>query len=165
MPNDVPESRNWTVLSERDQHRLLTLNEQIVVAERWIYHRSQELVMAYGVATAQARHANDGKLDEDVDLVATMLFLLRDDHPDFLIGKSNIVARIDIPILPAPKTRAKRSRVDQRVTSQLLEPRSEWNQIFMNLFDDALQGDMTRLLSIGGLCTDISFIQQNFRYW
>ncbi|WP_342706058.1 hypothetical protein OHZ10_36040 [Burkholderia arboris] len=165
MPIDVPESHNWTALSEREQHCLLTLNGQIAQAEQWIYQRSQELVMAYGVATAQARHADDGKLGEDVELIATMLFLPREDHADHLSVNSSIVARIDIPILPVPQTHAKPSHVDQRVISHFLEPRSKWNQIFLTLFDDALQGDMAKLLSISGLCTNIAFIQQNLCQW
>lgn len=165
MPNDAPESHNWTALSEREQHRLLTLNGQIARAERWIHQRSQDLVMAYGVATAQVRHANDGRMDEDVELIATMLFLPREDHPDHLSAKSSIVARIDIPILPVSQTHAEPSHVAQRVISQFLEPRSKWNQIFLTLFDDALQEDTEKLLSIGGLCTDVAFIQQNLHHW
>lgn len=121
--------------------------------------------MAYGVATAQARHANDGKLDEDVELVATMLFLPREDHPDHLSANSSVVARINIPILPVSKIHAKPSYVAQRAISQFLEPRSKWNQIFLTLFDDALQEDVAKLLSIGGLCTDVAFIQQNLCHW
>ncbi len=69
-------------LSASDEYEpaAYALNEQIEQAEQWLYRRSRDMVTAYSLATAQARHADNGKLDEDVILTATVLFLVREDH-------------------------------------------------------------------------------------
>jgi hypothetical protein len=158
-------SRTFGNLSAQEYDRLLTLNEQIDQAEHWINRRSQDMVTAYSLAAAQARHADNGKLDEDVILSATLLFLVREDHPAFLLERDNILARIDIPILPAVSTDENSSYPDLSTVSDPAQRRSEWNPLLVKLFEHALQRDTAKLLSIGALCIDVALVEQQLRSW
>jgi hypothetical protein len=152
-------------LSKQEYDRLLTLNEQIERAEHWINRRSHDMVTAYSLATAQARHSDTGKLDEDVILTATLLFLVQEDHPAFLPERDNILARIDIPILPATSTDENSPYPDLSTVSDPAQRRSEWNPLLVKLFEHALQRDTAKLLSIGALCIDVALIEQQLRSW
>jgi hypothetical protein len=152
-------------LNRQERNRLLTLNEQIEQAERWIYRRSRDMVTAYTLATAQARHANSGKLDEDVNLIATMLFLMREDHPAFLPGCNNIVARIDIPILPTRSAEDNSTYPDPSTASGSAQGRNDFNTLLLNLYERVLQRDTAKMLSIGALCIDVALIEQQLRSW
>src|SRR5471032_2529938 len=55
-------------LSKQEYCRLHMLHNQLEQAEQWIYRRSRDMVTAYSLAVAQARHADDGMPDEDVNL-------------------------------------------------------------------------------------------------
>ncbi|MDP9155446.1 MAG: hypothetical protein M3O74_14490 [Pseudomonadota bacterium] len=152
-------------LSKQEYDRLLTLNEQIDQAEQWINRRSHDMVTAYSLATAQARHADNRKLDEDVILTATLLFLVREDHPAFLPKRNNILARIDIPILPATSTDENSSYPDLSTVPDSAQRRSDWNPLLLNLYERVLQQDTAKLLSIGALCIDVALIEQQLRSW
>ena len=152
-------------LSKREYDRLLTLNEQIEQAEQWLYRRSRDMVTAYGIATARARHTVNGDLDEDVILSATLLFLVRQDHPAFLPERDNILARIDIPILPATSTNENAPYPDLSTVSNSAQRHSDWNPLLLNLYERVLQRDTDKLLSIGALCIDVALIEQQLRSW
>ena len=165
MSDELPRSGRWANLSKHEYERLLTLNEQIEQAEQWLYRRSRDMVTAYSLAVAQARHADDGMLDEDVNLIATMLFLMREDHPDFFPGRNNILARIDIPILPATSTNENAPYPDLSTVPNSAQRHSDWNPLLLNLYERVLQQDTAKLLSIGALCIDVALIEQQLRSW
>ncbi|MFT4436008.1 hypothetical protein ACMX25_21795 [Caballeronia sp. 15715] len=165
MSDEVSRSGRWANLSKQEYDQLLTLNEQIEQAEQWLYRRSRDMVTAYSLAAAQARHADNGNLDEDVNLIATLLFLVREDHPAFLPGQDNIVARIDIPILPAPGTDENSPYPDLSMVSDSAQRLSDWNPLLLNLYERVLQRDTAKLLSIGALCIDVALIEQQLRSW
>jgi hypothetical protein len=152
-------------LSKQEYDRLLTLNEQIEQAEQWIYQRSRDMVTAYSLATAQARHADNGNLDEDVILTATLLFLVHEDRPALLPERNNILARIDIPILPSTSTDEHSPYPDLSTVSDSAQRRSDWNPLLLNLYERVLQRDTAKLLSIGALCIDVALIEQQLRSW
>ncbi|BEU21239.1 hypothetical protein [Paraburkholderia terrae] len=150
-------------LSERDCNRLRLLNDEMAQAEQWISRRSSEMVAAYGLATAQIRHT--ARLDEDVELIATVLFLLRKDHPDFAPGRHRVVTRIDIPILPATLRESDANGNGTRTARPFPDRGEDWCPLFLELYERALQKDAAKLLSIGTLCIDIALIQQQLRSW
>ncbi|WP_233342950.1 hypothetical protein [Burkholderia cepacia] len=150
-------------LSEQDCSRLRLLNDELAQVEHWIRHRSSEMVAAYGLATAQTRHTD--RLDEDVELIATVLFLLQNDHPDFDPGRHGVVARIDIPILPATLVKNDAHCSDTRTVWPFWDRRENWCPLFLELYERALQKDTAKALSIGMLCVDIALIQQQLRSW
>ena len=152
-------------LNRQQRDRLLTLNEQIEQAEQWIYRRSRDMVTAYSLATAQARHADNGNLDEDVSLIATVLFLVREDHPDFLPERDNILARIDIPILPAPSTDKNSTYPELSTASDSTRRSNDFNPLLLNLYERVLLRDTAKILSIGALCIDVALIEQRLRSW
>lgn len=149
--------------SEPEYSRLRKLNAQLEQAEQWIDRRSREMVTAYSIAAGQARRAE--RLDEDVELVATVLFLLSDGHADFVPGSTNIVTRIDIPVLPAARVRGPVSHTDARTPPLFRNRPAKWCSLFLNLYERALRGDAAKLLSIGALCIDVALIQQQMRRW
>ena len=163
IPDKRPPACFLTDVRKLELNRFSMLNEQLVQAEQWIDRRSREMVAAYGLAAAQGRHGE--RIDEDVELVATVLFLLREDHPDFLQGQHNVVTRIDIPILPATNQRENVSRNDIRTASPFPDVSVKWCSMFLNLYERALQGDTVKLLSIGALCINVAFVQQQLRSW
>lgn len=150
-------------LNEQDRSRLRLLNYELAQAEQWISRRSSEMVAAYGLATAQTRHTE--RLDEDVELIATVLFLLRKDHPDFDPGRHGVVARIDIPILPATLREEDRHCNGTRAAWPFRDRSENWCPLFLNLYEHALRKDTAKALSIGTLCIDIALIQQQLRSW
>ncbi|WP_153141883.1 hypothetical protein [Paraburkholderia agricolaris] len=152
-------------LSKQEYDGLAALNEQIERAEQWIYRRSRDMVTAYSLAAAQSRRNNNGKLDEDVSLIGTVLFLIRDDHPAFLPEHDNILARIDIPILPATSVEKNSSHPAPRTGSDLAQRHSDWNALLLHLYERVLQRDTAKLLSIGALCIDVALIEQQLRSW
>ncbi|WMY09542.1 hypothetical protein [Paraburkholderia phenoliruptrix] len=163
MPDKHPSSGLGTDFNEQDCSRLRLLNDELARAEQWITRRSSEMVAAYGLATAQTRHTD--QLDEDVELIATVLFLLRSDHPDFVPGRHGVVARIDIPILPAT-LREDDVHCDGTRTVWPFRDRSDnWCPLFLDLYERALRKDTAKVLSIGTLCIDIALIQQQLRSW
>ncbi|AME26302.1 hypothetical protein [Burkholderia sp. PAMC 26561] len=165
MLDEFSRSGRWANLSKQEYDQLLTLNEQIEQAERWLYRRSRDMVTAYSLAAAQARHADNGNLDEDVNLIATLLFLVREDHPAFLLGQDNILARMDIPILPATGSDENSLYAGFSAVSDSAQRRSEWNPLLLNLYERVLQRDTVKLLSIGALCIDVALIEQQLRSW
>jgi len=150
-------------LNERDCRRLRLLNDELAQAEQWITRRSSEMVAAYGLATAQTRQTD--RLDEDVELIATVLFLLRKDHPDFDHGRQGVVTRIDIPILPAPLREDDVHCSGARTAWPFRDRRENWCPLFLDLYERALRKDVAKALSIGTLCIDIALIQQQLRSW
>jgi hypothetical protein len=150
-------------LNQQDCSRLRLLNDELRQAEQWITRRSREMVAAYGLATAQTRHTN--RLDEDVELIATVLFLLRTDHPDFDPRRHGLVTRIDIPILPATLREDNVHCDDARTAWPFRDRRENWCPLFLDLYERALQKDTAKMLSIGTLCIDIALIQQQLRSW
>jgi hypothetical protein len=152
-------------LSKQEYDGLFTLNERIEQAEQWIHRRSSDMVTAYSLAAAQARHVENGKLDEDVSLIATMLFLMRQDHPAYLPGGDNIVARIDIPLLPRASVREYSTHRDLLTASKSTQCRRDWNPLLLNLYEQVLQRDTAKLSSIGALCVDVALIEQQLRSW
>jgi hypothetical protein len=165
MSDEVSRSGRWTNLSKHEYNQLLTLNEQIEQAEQWLYRRSRDMVTAYSLAAAQARHADNGNLDEDVNLIATLLFLVREDHPAFLLGRDNILARMDMPILPAKGLDENSLYAGHNAFSDPTRRRSDWNPLLLNLYERILQRDTAKLLSIGALCIDVALIEQQLRSW
>ena len=165
MSDELPRSGRWANLSKHEYEQLLTLNEQIEQAEQWLYRRSRDMVTAYSLAAAQARHADNGNLNEDVNLIATVLFLMREDHPAFRPERDNILARIDIPILPATSTDENSPYPDLSTASDSAQRRSDWNPLLLNLYERVLQRDTAKLLSIGALCIDVALIEQQLRSW
>ncbi|SHJ40280.1 hypothetical protein [Paraburkholderia terricola] len=163
IPDKQPPSGHLTDVHEFEKNRLSTLNEQLVQAEQWIDRRSREMVAAYGLAAAQARHGE--RIEEDLELVATVLFLLREDHPDFLHGQHNVVTRIDIPILPATRGAENVGHADVRTASPFPDLSVKCCSLFVNLYERALQGDTAKLLSIGALCINVVLAQQQLRSW
>ncbi|KVW14667.1 hypothetical protein WK91_19940 [Burkholderia cepacia] len=150
-------------LNEQDCSRLRLLNDELAQAEQWITRRSSEMVAAYGLATAQTRHT--ARLDEDIELIATVLFLSRKDHPDFAPGRHGLVTRIDIPILPANLREYNVHCDDARTAWPFRDRRENWCPLFLDLYERALQKDAAKVLSIGMLCIDIALIQQQLRSW
>lgn len=150
-------------LNEQDCNRLRLLNDELMLAEKWIAQRSSEMVAAYGLATAQTRHTD--RLDEDVELIATVLFLLRKDHPDFDHGRHGVVAQIDIPILPAALRADNVHCSGARTAWPFRESRENCCALFLELYERALLKDAAKVLSIGTLCIDIALIQQQLRSW
>lgn len=165
MSDGLSWSGHWDNLSKQEYDRLLTLNEQIEQAEQWMYRHSRDMVTAYSLAAARARHADNGNLDEDVSLIATVLFLVREDRQGFLPECDNILARIDIPILPAPTTGKNSAYPDLNTASNSTQRRSDWNPLLLNLYERVLDRDTTKLLSIGALCIDVALIEQQLRCW
>lgn len=165
MSDEVSRSGRWTNLSKHEYNQLITLNEQIEQAEQWLYRRSRDMVTAYSLASAQARHADTGKLDEGVNLIATLLFLVREDHPAFLPERDNILARIDIPILPATSADKNSPYPDLSTVSDSAQRSSDWNPLLLNLYERVLQQDTAKLLSIGALCINVALIEQQLRSW
>jgi hypothetical protein len=165
MSDELPRPGRWANLSKREYEQLLTLNEQIEQAEQWLYRRSRDMVTAYSLAAAQARHAENGNLDEDAILTATLLFLVREDHLASLPARDAVLARIDIPILPAISTGENSPHPDLSTVSDSAQRRSEWNPLLVKLFEDALQRDTGKLLSIRALCIDVALIEQQLRSW
>jgi hypothetical protein len=152
-------------LSAQEHNRLVSLNEQIEQAEQWIERRSHDMVTAYSLGASRARHTGNGKLDEDVILTATLLFLVQEDHPAFLPERDNILARIDIPILPATRTDENSAYANLSTVSDSAQRRGDWNPLLTKLFEHALQRDTAKLLSIGALCIDVALIEQQLRSW
>jgi hypothetical protein len=150
-------------LNEQDWSRLRLLNDELTQAEQWITGRSSEMVAAYGLATAQTRHTD--RVDEDVELIATVLFLLRNDHPDFDPVRHGVVTRIDIPILPATLREDDVRCNGARTAWPFRDRRENWCPLFLDLYERALQKDTAKVLSIGTLCIDIALIQQQLRSW
>lgn len=150
-------------LNEQDCSRLRLLNDELAQAEQWITRRSSEMVAAYGLATAQIRQTD--RLDEDVELIATVLFLSRKDHPDFDPGHHGLVTRIDIPILPATLRENNIHCDDARTAWPFRDRRESWCPLFLDLYERALQKDTAKVLSIGTVCIDIALIQQQLRSW
>lgn len=150
-------------LNERDCSRLRLLNEELTQAEQWISRRSSEMVAAYGLATAQTRHTD--RLDEDVELIATILFLLRKDHPDLTPGRHDLVTRIDIPILPATLREDDLHSNRARTAWPFRDRYENWCPLFLDVYERALRKDIAKVLSIGTLCIDIALIQQQLRSW
>lgn len=152
-----------TNFNEQEYNRLRLLNDQLAHAEQWIKRRSSEMVAAYGLATAQTRHTD--QLDEDVELIATVLLLLRSDHPDFVPGRHSVVTRIDIPILPAPLRGVDVHCDGTQTTWPFRNFDNSWCPLFLDLYERALQKDAAKVLSIGTLCIDIALIQQQLHSW
>ncbi|AJX94452.1 hypothetical protein [Burkholderia pseudomallei] len=150
-------------LNEQECNRLRLLNDELAQAEQWITRRSSEMVAAYGLAAAQSRHTD--RLDEDVELIATVLFLLRKDHPDFDRGRHSVVTRIDIPILPSTLREKDVHCSGARTAWPFRDRRENWCPLFLELYECALQKDTAKVLSIGTLCIDIALIQQQLRSW
>ncbi|PVY24694.1 hypothetical protein C7413_12683 [Paraburkholderia silvatlantica] len=65
-------------------------------------------MLSYSLAAVQSRNADDGSLDEDVELVAALLFLAGALESGRINAGDQVVAEIRIPILS--KLRAKRKR-------------------------------------------------------
>jgi len=164
---NTPDKRNpasrGTGFSETECGRLRTLNEQLVRAEQWISRRSHELVTAYSLATVQARHVE--QLDEDVELVATILFLTAVNRPDSRAGHPDIVTRIDIPILPPPSHEEDACYKRTGATSPFPGCSDDWCALFLNLYERVLQRDVVKLLDIDSLCIDVALIQQHLSSW
>ncbi|KWN76927.1 hypothetical protein WM23_25670 [Burkholderia ubonensis] len=99
MSVPFPSGECYSTLTAREYGRLQMLNEELKQAEQWIAQRSRDMVLSYSLAVAQERHAADGHLDEDVELVATLVFLVGDDQWSFATRDNRIAAQIDIPIL------------------------------------------------------------------
>lgn len=163
MPDKRQPTGLGTDLNEQEYSRLLLLNDQLVQAEQWIKQRSCEMVAAYGLATAQTRHTD--RLDEDVELIATVLFLLRKDHPDFVPTRHSVVTRIDIPILPASLREDDVHCNSTRTVWPFQDHRENWCPLFLDLYERALRKDIAKAQSIGKLCIDIALIQQQLRSW
>jgi hypothetical protein len=161
MPAKRPLPGRSTDLNEQDYGRLCALNKQLQDAEQWIDRRSREMITAYSLAAAQSRH--EEKLSEDVELVATILFLVREGHPTFLNERDNILARIDIPILPATKN--KKNAAYLIPASDPVQYQSDWNPLLLTLYEGVLQRDIAKLLCIGALCIDVALIEQQLRCW
>lgn len=121
------------------------------------------MVAAYDLATAQTRHTD--RLDKDVELIATVLALLRNDHPDFDPGHHSVVTRIDIPILPATLREEDVHCNGTRAAWPFRDRRENWCASFLELYERALQKDIAKVLSIGTVCIDIALIQQQLRSW
>lgn len=165
MSVPFPSGERRSALTEQECDRLQMLNDELKRAEHWIAQRGKDMVLSYSLAVAQERHATDGRLDEDVELTATLVFLAADDQSPVAAGNNRIVAQIDIPIL---------SKFDRRGSSPLAETHSKisdprhnapWSQLLLDLYDCALQQDMSKLLSIGSLCIDVVLIRQQLRSW
>ncbi|MEW6342042.1 MAG: hypothetical protein AB1704_15380 [Pseudomonadota bacterium] len=152
-----------TDLNEQDCNRLRLLNDELAQAEQWISRRSSEMVAAYGLATAQTRHT--ARLEEDIQLIATLLFLSRKDHPDFSPGRHGLVTRIDVPILPATLRENDLHCNGARTAGPFRDRHENWSPLFLELYERALRKDTAKLLSIGTLCIDIALIQQQLRSW
>jgi hypothetical protein len=163
MPDKRSPSGLGTDFSGQECSRLRLLNDQLVQAEQWITRRSSEMVAAYGLATAQTRHTDH--LDEDVELVATILFLLRKDHPDFVPGRHGVVTRIDIPIMPATLREDDVHCNGARTAWPFRDRSGDWCPLFLELYERALRKDTAKVLSIGTLCIDVALIQQQLRSW
>ncbi|MEX3960307.1 hypothetical protein C9I57_30835 [Trinickia symbiotica] len=163
MPDKWPPPGPSTDMSEQDYRRLRMLNEHLQQAEQWIDRRSRKMLTAYGLAAAQSRHTEH--LEEDVALVGTILFLRRDDQPRLRPEKHNVVARIDIPIL-STAGRVDEPRVaNARIVCPPANDHANWCSLFVNLYEQALQRNLTELLSIGALSIDVALIQQHVRSW
>lgn len=163
MPGKHQPTGLGTDLNEQEYSRLLLLNDQLVQAEQWIKQRSIEMVAAYGLATAQTRHTD--RLDEDVELIATVLFLLRKDHPDFVSTRHSVVTRIDIPILSATLREDDVHCDGARTVWPFQHSSNNWCPLFLKLYECVLRKDTAKVLSIGTLCIDIALIQQQLRSW
>ncbi|MBW9105106.1 hypothetical protein [Paraburkholderia phenoliruptrix] len=156
---DEPSPRGlFTSLNEQEYRRLRTLNEQLGRAELWISRRGHEMATAYCLAAAQARHLE--KLDEDVELIATILFLRANGTA---VSRDHIVSRIDIPLFP--RVAGESADSNTRPTEHSENDPEAWSPLFLDLYERALQRDATKLLSIGALCVDIALIQQQLRSW
>lgn len=163
MPSKHPPIDLDIELNKQDTNHLRLLNDELALAEKWITQRSSEMVAAYGLATAQSRHTD--RLDEDVELIATLLFLLRKDHPDCDRGRHGVVTRIDIPILPPTPCGDDVECSGPRTTWPFRHRRGNWCPLFVDLYERALRKDMAKVLSIGRVCIDIALIQQQLRSW
>jgi hypothetical protein len=165
MPDKFAPPGQLSDFNGQEHGRLRTLNKQIEQAEQWIYRRSSDILTAYSLAAAQTRHADSGRLDEDVNLTATLLFLVREDHPEFRPDGDNILARIDIPILPPASGDEQSTHPSPGSISGPNQRSGEWSSLLLNLYDLVLHRDMAKLLSIGALCINVALVQQQIRSW
>ncbi|WP_175031885.1 hypothetical protein [Burkholderia lata] len=165
MSVPFPSSERYSTLTVREYGRLQMLNVELKRAEHWITRRSKDMMMSYRLAVAQERHAADGRLDEDVELIATLVFLARDDQPSFATKDNRIVARIDIPILSKFDRDGSSSLAGIYTKTSDTRHNNPWSQLLLDVYDRALQQDMSKLLNIGSLCIDVMLIHQQFRSW
>ncbi|WP_179403783.1 hypothetical protein [Burkholderia guangdongensis] len=156
MSAPFPSGERHSALTEQEYGRLQMLNEELKRAEHWISQRGKDMVLSYSLAVAQERHTADGHLDEDVELIASVVFLARDNQ---------IVAQIDIPILSKFDRNGHSSRASIRTKISDARHSEPWSQLLLDLYDHALQQDMSKLLSIGSLCIDVVLIRQQLRSW
>ncbi|AIO37091.1 hypothetical protein DM39_4186 [Burkholderia cenocepacia] len=152
-------------MTAQEYGRLQMLNEELKRAEHWIAERGKEMVLSYSLAVAQERHGADGRLDEDVELIATLVFLARDGQRHVATRDNQIVAHIDIPILSKFDRNGNSSRASIRAEISDARHSEPWSQLLLELYGRALQQDMSKLLSIGSLCIDVVLIRQQLRSW
>ncbi|GAB2883718.1 hypothetical protein GCM10027093_18330 [Paraburkholderia jirisanensis] len=99
LPIPFPSIDFRITLTEQEYSRLQTFNSEVIEAEQWITQHSKDMMLSYSLAAAQERHAENGRLDEDVELTATLFFLANDDQPDVPNTDDRVIAQISIPIL------------------------------------------------------------------
>lgn len=159
-----PSAEQCMQLTAWEYSRLQMLNSELTKAERWIVQRSEDMVLSYSLAAAQERHADDGGLDEDVELTATLIFLAGEGQPGAPIPDHRIITQIRIPILSKLRANRSASTAHQRANDYGAQ-RGPWNQLLLELYNHALQCDKTRLLSIGSICIDVILVHQRLRSW
>jgi hypothetical protein len=165
MSAPFPSGERHSALTAQEYGRLQILNEELKRAEHWITQRGKDMVLSYSLAVAQQRHAAGGRLDEDVELIATLVFLARNNQAPSTTRDNRIVAQIDIPILSKFDRNGSSSSAGIYTKFSDTSHNDPWSPLLVDLYDRALQQDMSKLLSIGALCIDVVLIRQQLRSW
>lgn len=165
-PIPFPSVEHHIALTAWEYRRLQTLNSEMKEVEQWISKRSQGMVLPYGLAAAQCRHADDGRLDEDVEVVAALLFLAGGLESGRAKAGDRVVAEISIPILSRLRVNESTSWSKHLIRTDV-DGRSpgSWSRLLLDLYERALNGDKTKLLSIETICCDVVLIRQRLRSW
>lgn len=164
MPTPFPSNECSIPLTGGEYNRLQTLNSELLKAEQWITQCSKDMVLSYTLATARERHANDGRLDEDVELTAILIFLARNCRAGAPTLDDRVITQISIPILSKLHFDGNASTINLRTNVDDTH-QSPWHQLLLELYERALLRDKAKLLSIGSICIDVILIQQRLTSW
>lgn len=158
--------RKFRDLSADETERLCQLNDKLISAEKWIHQRQQQCLSAYYAAGGVKNHRFSDDLIEDVDVEATVMCLLREDHPEYKPDDDNIVAELDASLLfgePWNEGFSFDELASGAEIPQLAHMRLCW--LFHDLLDHVLHRDWDRALSVGGLWIEVKLIQQRIVSW
>lgn len=161
----MSKSAEFALLTFEERESLRLLNKKLWATEEWIRYRHARSLECYYGAGGLRRHRHSDALLEDVETEVVVQCVLREDHPDWKEDDDNAVATL---LMPYGCLREH-------------NPRLNWNEfrnwdahplqdeyhcfLFHDLCDHVLEYDWEKLLSIGGIWTDVILIQQRAERW